>query len=602
MTCFAPRRPSAPPGRTSRFWHRFYAYCLLLAGAALLAAPAPSRAENEVVIRDTARIQTLGIDSKDYENIVEQIASDLLIRPELNVLTNGVLGLGPIDNNDCPFPFQAYDFQNTLATRLQRSGKLVFSEVINNLNAESASAAAIQVKYFDFLRHDPSAAPDPELTAVAGDLASVQFLLFGRLSSQTQVSDRGDTIEVTYRYSWKVMDVKRGVWIWSEIVKLVKSAPCNAQTRLPWWDALRGDSPVYYFSPLQYRKAGEDLKLAEQAATANAQADLLKRVNQKLAATDPNLIPPLYPAELPVELTPEFRFLARGESHTNFWLFRTPRQPAEKLVHDRLEIWTNYQACELHINAANQIPAASARRTALKQCLHELDSFAARYPLNSQPIFHTEALLFQEADLWTSMGFPGRAQPILETIAKQSAFPDWVNQARNRLATLAIDPTNEALRFALEDHSLAIVAVHAADGRTNLWPELQAKVQAQLKIYGASNIVVALPPAQAVKMTLDQSGLEPGADHKIPDWLFILCADGATVKADPDVDGGIYSFQGELRWVILKKGKFLAADAKADLLFPQTPLQQWIWDVPAKEIAKRYLECFVRNLDFDEKP
>ena len=290
-----------------------------------------------MVVRETPRILTLGINSRDYDEIVEKLAADLLSRPELQKIRGGVLGLGPIDDNDCLFPFNAVIFHDQLITRLHRSQQVGFSEVINTMKAESATAALREIKYFDWERKTTD---DKELFAIVGDLAKVDFLLFGRLSCQ--VATAGDQVEVTYRFNWKIMDLKTGTWVWTQQVPLTKAGKLKRGTVPDWITYPRGNNAVFHYR-VGHSTGARSLEEARLRAVADAKSQFAQLLNAELNLSDDQVVTPVSAEEIAPEPAPNGQFEETNSSRIACWsLVRLPKKTADDLVSKRkavLEAW-----------------------------------------------------------------------------------------------------------------------------------------------------------------------------------------------------------------------------------------------------------------------
>jgi hypothetical protein len=592
------------------------------AGAALmLAACLTSRGDTQIEIRDTPRILTLGIDSRDYDEIVDALAADLLSRPELQKVRGKVLGLGPIDDSDCPFRFDAVTFQEQLATRLHRSQQVGFSEVINTMKAGSAAAARTAIKYFDYERET---ATDKDLLAVVGELAKVDFLLFGRLSCQ--IATAGERIEVTYRFNWKILDLKEGTWVWAQQISRTKANKLAGDDLPDWVSFPRGDNAIFLYFVGQAIGA-RNSEEASVGAADNARKGFCSKLGDIAIGVGSKLVPGgnlrkegLRPAQKPVqadakaevkgglkfgqilkplrsdEFAPEAvtqaRFERKKSGQISYWsLYRLPRKMTDALIAKREAAAAAWEAVEQAFGKARGQTDGAARIAGLRECAAGYAALAATYPLNGQGFVETEQVVLRQAEVEQECGLPCAARKTLASLRDRTLSAEWQAKAEGMLDRLVCDEKFQDI----EGKTVAVVAAKKVGANAEVWRELQSALEGKLRSVGAAlRGGLTVTPDQAVAWTLDGAKV-PGIEGA--DMVWLVCAEGEVIKGEPDSDGGIYYFDGELRASLVTKDKvltLLADKGRVGRTFPDE--RMCLGSLLANAVAKRCLE------KYSEKP
>lgn len=162
------------------------------------------------------RAVTLGIDARDYDRIATELFNSLMLHEGLK--ENAVIALAPVaESFDGPYTFDARTFQEKLQVMAMRSGRFRFSFAVDVMDGESPAAERMRIMQ---LQYEKERTVDPEDLRVFGDLADIDYMIFGRVSSIT--SQLGRRREVTYNYSWRLGNCVNGLLEWGDEASITK--------------------------------------------------------------------------------------------------------------------------------------------------------------------------------------------------------------------------------------------------------------------------------------------------------------------------------------------------------------------------------------------
>lgn len=165
---------------------------------------------------DGPRAVTLGIDARDYDRIAAELFNSLMLHQGLK--ENAVIALAPVaESFDGPYSFDARTFQEKLQVLAMRSGRFRFSFAVDVMDGESPAAERMRIMQ---LQYEKERTVDPEDLRVFGDLADIDYMIFGRVSSIT--SQLGRRREVTFNYSWRLGNCVNGLLEWGDEASITK--------------------------------------------------------------------------------------------------------------------------------------------------------------------------------------------------------------------------------------------------------------------------------------------------------------------------------------------------------------------------------------------
>jgi hypothetical protein len=175
--------------------------------------PPPSPVSSApVVVTEGPRRITMNIDARDYEEIAARVYNSLVASKRIEA--GKVVALGPVSQDtDIGYRFNARTFQEKIQVLGLRSGLLEFSFAVDALGGKDA--AVERFKIMD-LQWEKESTVDPEELRTFGTLANIDYLLFGRLSTDTANN------ETVFRYNWKLGNCKTGTLVWADEFEMTK--------------------------------------------------------------------------------------------------------------------------------------------------------------------------------------------------------------------------------------------------------------------------------------------------------------------------------------------------------------------------------------------
>ena len=164
---------------------------------------------------DESGVMTVQLDDHDYDIAVNNTVEALL---EMGLPTGKVLVLGPVNVADCRYPIQVNTLQNSIQTAFNREGSVKFLMAKDLMANDEVQSIYESISY----NWEKKGEASPEQIKMFAKMANVDLILFGRVSClDRELADDGR--EVTYRFVWKLADVKTGLLDKSNECKLRKN-------------------------------------------------------------------------------------------------------------------------------------------------------------------------------------------------------------------------------------------------------------------------------------------------------------------------------------------------------------------------------------------
>lgn len=187
-----------------------FAVVMVLVGC--MSAPQPS-----IKTHSNAQAATLGIDPRDYNRIAKQFYESL-VKSE-RIPQGSVIALGPVHGNlDRPYHFDARKLQEKIQVRASRSRRFNFCYAVDAMRDQDAAVARYKVMKLQFEKEQTV---DSEDLRTFGELADIDYLVFGRISSHT--TSKAFSREVTYTFNWKLGNCETGLIEWTDEAEFSKS-------------------------------------------------------------------------------------------------------------------------------------------------------------------------------------------------------------------------------------------------------------------------------------------------------------------------------------------------------------------------------------------
>ena len=159
---------------------------------------------------------TTGLDDHDYDLAAAGIVKEFLIR---GLPSGYTVALGPVDTSECPYDIRVRQLQSSLKVAFNKEGTLKFVVAIDAMSGNSAAAEIYNIIQFNWMKSNPM---DVEDLQTVGRLASVNGILFGRVSCLERAMNDGRT-EITYRFVWELANTETGVLDLSHEQKIRKN-------------------------------------------------------------------------------------------------------------------------------------------------------------------------------------------------------------------------------------------------------------------------------------------------------------------------------------------------------------------------------------------
>jgi len=482
-----------------------------------------------VHIADAPKVLTFGINARDYDEIVKELADAILTDQTLSSVNKKVLVLGPVDTDSCPYRFDPVLLQEKLTTIIQRSGKLRVLSAIDAIGKPDFPAARYDTMRLEWEKRN---AVDGEDLLTFGQLAKVDYMLFGRVSVQTAI--KGRETESVYTFNWKMADCLTGLMVWSHEATRTKRGPMPATPE--WVTNPRDDSPSYLYALGQSREGREPTD-GRRTAETEGRTQLAKRLNERLGLFGQTVIRPFLADELEVECVPQAIHEQReGKGVTTALLVRTPRRlyaEAERHKREALRRWT-------------EVEASKDKRAILIQCRR----FIRDYPLATQPWVWTEVAIMRVAEIERARNNPSAAQQLYEQIQNHSTVPEWKNRATVALREIKVgeeDRNRMAWFRDLDNRRVAVLGAINMNGQWNTWDGFTSLAETFIAGFGGEVIRFPAPPSgrEITDLTHDARAAETFRERHRLDWLLLTTVKGKFNRRPDPLQKGRESFQFE---------------------------------------------------------
>ncbi|MEI6971583.1 MAG: hypothetical protein WCL44_08700 [bacterium] len=150
-------------------------------------------------------IMTVGLDDHDYDLVAEAISGEMKRRK----LPNGyVVALGPVDASGTPYDVRVVQLQESLQAIFNQEGTLKFQTLVNATKGGTSTDEIMKIKDFNWLTKDTY---DAEEREKLGQIANVNGILVGRVSSQEAIVPATGDRQIMYRFVWKLINTKSGI-------------------------------------------------------------------------------------------------------------------------------------------------------------------------------------------------------------------------------------------------------------------------------------------------------------------------------------------------------------------------------------------------------
>ena len=161
-------------------------------------------------------VMTVELDDHDYDLVTAGVAREMFQRG----LPKGyVVALGPVDTRECPYDVRVIQLQKSLQVLFNKENTLKFMTAVDAMSGGTSVQEIYKIIQFNWMKGNPV---DVEDLQTFGKLASINGILFGRVSSLERRLPRGGT-EITYRFVWELSNTGTGVLDLSHEEKIRKN-------------------------------------------------------------------------------------------------------------------------------------------------------------------------------------------------------------------------------------------------------------------------------------------------------------------------------------------------------------------------------------------
>lgn len=146
-----------------------------------------------------------GLDDHDYD-LVARAVSDEMKRRELP--SGYMVALGPVDTSGTPHNVRVVQLQESLQAIFNQEGTLKFQTLVDATKGGTSTEKIMEIKDFNWLTRDTY---DAEEREKLGQIANVNGILVGRVSSQEALVPDTGKRQIMYRFVWKLINTKTGI-------------------------------------------------------------------------------------------------------------------------------------------------------------------------------------------------------------------------------------------------------------------------------------------------------------------------------------------------------------------------------------------------------
>lgn len=164
-------------------------------------------------------IATVEMDDKDYDLVAKSMFDALA---EETIPSRGdrlpVVALASVNTDDCNYLVQTTTLQKAIQVVMRKAKRLRFTRAIEANQRDPMVPELYQAIEWNYWKGNPI---DAEEVQKYGKLADVDCLLFGRVSEITR--RQWGLTEVTYRFTWELVDCQTGEVVWDHLRKIRKN-------------------------------------------------------------------------------------------------------------------------------------------------------------------------------------------------------------------------------------------------------------------------------------------------------------------------------------------------------------------------------------------
>jgi len=503
-------------------------WVLLFSVLALLTTGCGTTNQPSITTSSDPKAITFAIDARDYREIGGVLAQSLLADEELDLKQTEVMALGPVEDDNCLYRFDARKLQEKLQTVLFRAGKVQVSFAVDAMKENSAARARYSIMQLQWEKANTVNAEDLQ---AFGRLADIDYLLFGRVASQ--VSTRRRAEEVTYTFNWKLGDCRSGLLVWTYEEERAKSG--LAPTLPGWVTDPRGDSKHYLYALGRAQRSGTRQGVLE-SAKQDAEKVFAERVNAQLDSRK-GFVRPVNARRVDAEQAPQGQHVIRSAFRYSAWrLMRVPRKWYEAEIAKRktaLETWNHAESAFTQATTAND-PEKKAILS--RRALALLEQIVDEYPVGAQTYVFSERALFRIADIWMRFDNPWEARRCCQRILDHSANERFRETAAARLEEMPITKESRsraALMRIFFGRTVRLACTYSLDGTLSRWRSMEEKLASCIR---QAHAVVLDPPDLELQEMLDTASGKRKVSEPDADIVIAAAFEGnAITRANPEV-------------------------------------------------------------------
>lgn len=158
----------------------------------------------------------LHIEARDYDRIAQELVDSLMSQRGLR--ENAVIALAPVaESFDGHYLFDSRTLQEKLELLMLQSGRFRLSFAVDAMGDNTPAVERLRIMQ---LQYEKSLSVDPADLRHFGNLADIDYMIFGRVSSIT--SGHGNHRSVTYMFNWRLGNTATGLVEWADEVSIRK--------------------------------------------------------------------------------------------------------------------------------------------------------------------------------------------------------------------------------------------------------------------------------------------------------------------------------------------------------------------------------------------
>ena len=235
----------------------------------------PKPSQPSIKRNSSATIRKYTSGPQDYNQVAKKLSESILRNKELPLNESKVLALGPVTTDSFYYQLDRRRLQEKLQTILQKSGTMEVSFAVDAMKGSNAAKERYKIMKLQWAKGQLDRQSDSKDLVTWGQLAEVDYLLFGRISSLIQQT--ANRQEVTYTFNWKLGNCESGLIKWTDEVEYTKSGPIPEVPE--WAQKPRGNSTLHF-----YNIAGGSGK-SRGAARADAMKIARDRLTENINST-----------------------------------------------------------------------------------------------------------------------------------------------------------------------------------------------------------------------------------------------------------------------------------------------------------------------------